>query len=170
MAITIQPGTIIISAPALEDPHFKKAVIIITEYNEKGATGFVINKPFGRRLNELTEFMHAKPFALLAGGPVDTENLFVLHRRSDLISNSQHLFGDAYMGGDFQQAVRFINDGSISRSDIKLFIGYCGWDAGELETEMEEGSWLVTDEKGSIVFENDGVEWEQLLKKYTTVK
>lgn len=165
MAITIQPGTIIISAPALADPHFEKAVIIITEHNENGATGFVINKPFHRKFNELTEFIHSKPFTLYTGGPVDTENLFVLHQQIDLIPGSKHLFGNIYIGGDFQQAVRFINDGSIKSDDIKLFIGYCGWDAGELEAEIAEGSWLVTEKEGSIVFDNDGVEWEQLLKE-----
>ena len=165
MAITIQPGTVIISAPALADPQFEKAVILITEYNENGATGFVINKPFHRKFNELTEFMHSKPFTLYTGGPVDTENLFMLHQRSDLIKGGKYVSGNIYFGGDFQQAVRYMNDGSINSAGIKLFIGYCGWDAGELEAEVEEGSWLVTEEKGSIVFEKEDVEWEQLLKK-----
>lgn len=160
--MTIQPGTIIISAPALQDPNFEKAVIVITEYNEKGALGFVVNKPFPRKLNELVEFSNAAPFALFAGGPVDTENLFVLHRRADLVTGNKYLFSNIYMGGDFQQIVQCINKGTITGNDIKLFIGYCGWDAGELEAELEEGSWIVTTMNEQIIFSNDDNCWEKL--------
>ena len=160
--MTIQPGIIIISAPTLQDPNFEKAIIVITEYNETGALGFVVNKPFGRRMNELVEFKNAAPFALFAGGPVDTENLFVLHRRSDLVTGNKFLFGNIYMGGDFQQIVRCINKGSLTNNDIKLFIGYCGWDAGELEAEIEEGSWIVAAMDDDIIFSNGEDDWEKL--------
>jgi putative transcriptional regulator len=163
--MNIHPGTVIISAPSLEDPHFKKSVIIITEYNKNGASGFVINKPFHRKFNELTEFIQSKPFTLYAGGPVDTENLFVLHQRSDLVKGGTYLFGTVYMGGNFQQAVRYINDGSINNAAIKLFIGYCGWNAGELETEIAEGSWMIIATNKDIVFTDGYLLWDQLLEK-----
>ncbi len=160
--MTIQPGTIIISASALQDPNFEKAVIVITEYNEKGALGFVVNKLFARRLNELVEFKNAAPFPLFAGGPVDTENLFVLHRRADLVTGNKYLFGNIYMGGDFQQIVHCINNGTLTNNDIKLFIGYCVWDAGELEAEIEEGSWIVKGTDEQIIFSNDNNGWEKM--------
>jgi len=160
--MTIQPGTIIISAPALQDPNFEKAVIAITEYNEKGALGFVVNKPFPRKLNELVEFQNAAPFALFAGGPVDTENLFVLHRRADLVTGNKYLFGDIYMGGDFRQIIQCINKATLTNNDIKLFIGYCGWDAWELEAEIEEGSWIVAAMDEDIIFTHDKDCWEKI--------
>jgi putative transcriptional regulator len=160
--MNIQPGIIITSAPALQDPNFEKAVIVITEYNDNGALGFVVNKPFARRLNELVEFKNAAPFALFAGGPVDTENLFVLHRRTDLVTGNKFLFRNVYMGGDFQQIIQCINKGSLTNNDIKLFIGYCGWDAGELEAEIEEGSWIVTETDDEIIFNKGEGCWEKL--------
>lgn len=160
----IKPGTAIRSTSALQNSHFEKAVIVITEYNEKGAMGFVINKIFPRRLNELEEFKNAAPFDLYSGGPVDTENLFVVHRRPGLIADSTHLYGNIFMGGNFKQVIQNINDGTISNEDIKLLIGYSGWDKGELEAEIEEGSWaIINDDNEHLIFSEEKMLWEKLV-------
>lgn len=160
--MNIQTGTIIISTPSLQDPNFEKSVIIITEYNEKGAVGFVINKQFPRKLNELVEFSNTKPFALYAGGPVDTENLFVLHRAAGQVAESQYVFGKVYLGGDFKQIITCINKGTLTSNDVKIFIGYCGWDAGELEAEIAEGSWKIQKPDEDIIFTSGDLLWQQL--------
>ncbi len=163
----IGAGTIIISSPSLQDPNFEKAVIVIAEHNDNGSLGFVINKIFSRKFNELEEFKTAEPFSLYAGGPVATENLFMLHQRNDLIEGSNVIASNIYMGGNFKQAVANINKRSIDNSDIKLFIGYCGWDAGELDIEIAEGSWIVTNEKTSVIFaQNTAAIWDEMISKY----
>ncbi len=161
--MAIKPGDIIISSPALQDANFEKAVIVITEHNEKGASGFVVNKVFPRKLNELEEFKNDKAFPLFAGGPVDTENIFMLHKRPDIIEGSTHLFGNIYIGGDFKLALQYINAGCDN--NIKLFIGYCGWDDGELEAEIEEGSWVVVDGAEYFLFGEIEMLWETLIEK-----
>jgi putative transcriptional regulator len=77
------------------------------------------------------------------GGPVDIELLFVLHKRPDLISGGEQITNDLYLGGNMEQVIEAINNKGASSQDIQLFIGYCGWDAGELEAEIEEGSWAM---------------------------
>ncbi|HRF18552.1 MAG TPA: YqgE/AlgH family protein, partial [Chitinophagaceae bacterium] len=67
-----QTGMLLKATAALNDTNFENAVILITEYNEKGAVGFVVNKLFSRQLNELEEFKHSPAFPLYEGGPVDT--------------------------------------------------------------------------------------------------
>jgi putative transcriptional regulator len=148
----IHNGTLLISTPLLDNTNFEKAIIFIATYNENGALGFMINHPFSRTLNELVEFNYAKPFTLFDGGPVEKEGLFFLHRRPDLIENGAPVANNIFMGGNFKQAVDCINNNAISANDIKLFIGYCGWDAGELEAEIEEGSWMVLNTGIDIVF------------------
>jgi len=148
----LQPGTIIKSTEALKDTVFDDAIIYIAEFNEKGAVGYIINKLFGRSLNELQEFRHSIPFPLYNGGPVDQEHLFFLHRRPDLIEDGIIIVKGIYMGGKFEQAVDCINDNTATRDDIKIFVGYCGWDAGELEAEIEEGSWVVVEEMNETIF------------------
>lgn len=148
----LQPGNIIISTTLLKETEFEKVAIVITENNEKGAIGYVFNQHFPRNFNELEEFKHSVPVALYNGGPVQTDMLYFMHRRPDLIANGEQVAGNVYMGGDFKKAVELINNGQLSADDVRLFIGYCGWDANELEAEINEGSWQLTTEKVDLVF------------------
>ncbi|PZF73362.1 YqgE/AlgH family protein [Taibaiella soli] len=136
-------GTILKSTALLDGTIFDNATILITEHNENGSIGFVINKLFDRKLNELEEFRHSIPFPLYDGGPVDREHLFFIHQRPDLIKDGVNVHDNTYFGGDFKTAVRLINDHKLTEKDIKIFIGYCGWDASELEAEIAEGSWSM---------------------------
>jgi putative transcriptional regulator len=142
----LQAGTIIKSTDALNETVFDGVTILITEYNGKGAVGFIVNKPFLRKLNELEEFKHSPAVPLYDGGPVDQEHLFFIHRRTDLIRDAIHVGDDIYVGGSFKDAIRFINNNTLTQKDIKIFIGYCGWNAVELEAEIEEGSWTIGSE------------------------
>lgn len=138
------------STALLNDSLFEKAIIFITEKNEKGAMGFVVNKLFPRPINELVEFKDSIPFPLFEGGPVDQEHLYFIHRRPDLIAGGDLIVNNIYLGGDFKSAMMYINNNTITEKDIRIFIGYCGWDYGELEEEIAEGSWEVV--KDEILF------------------
>ncbi len=136
-------GICITSTALLDDTFFEKAVLFITEYNANGAMGFVVNKLFPRKLNELEEFKESMPFPLYDGGPVDREHLFFVHQRPDVITGGTPVNRNIYLGGDFRAVIRHINNNTITGKDIKLFIGYCGWDYRELDNEIAEGSWQV---------------------------
>lgn len=137
----MQAGQFISSTPALEGTVFENTVIFIAEYNDKGALGFVTNQPFSRGLNELEEFRHGKAFPLYLGGPVDQEHLYFVHRRADLIAGGAEVDGKVFFGGDFKTTVALINQNLLTERDVRIFIGYCGWDKGELDAEIAEGSW-----------------------------
>lgn len=161
--MSIHTGTILISSPSLEDAHFEQSVILITEHNEKGAMGFVVNQLFSRPLNQLKEFKQGIAFPIYDGGPMDREHLFFIHQRPEVIDDGEHLQGNLYLGGDFKKAVNAINQNIIGKQDIKIFIGYCGWDHDQLETELEEGSWLPVNKGGDSIFsKNDSLLWQKL--------
>ena len=153
--MNIAAGKILFSTPLLTDPNFDKVVIFLAEHNANGALGFVINRLFERTFNELIAYNQSVPFKLYEGGPVAKESLFFLHKRPDLIEGGMLVEDSIYLGGDFKQAVQFINNKTITEKEIKLFIGYCGWDDGELEAEVEEGSWLVADNTSATIFNAD---------------
>ena len=142
--IDLKAGIYIKSTAALIGSFFEDTTILLVEHNEAGSTGFVTNKAFGKSLNDLLEFNHAKPFPLMDGGPVDREHLFVLHKRPDLIEGGKQLTDGLYLGGNMKQVIEAINTSSASDQQIQLFIGYCGWDVGELKAELDEGSWTVS--------------------------
>lgn len=139
-------GRFIKSTPLLDGTYFEQAIIYITEHNANGAAGFVVNKPYARTLNQLEEFKHYPAIPLYEGGLVDTEHLFFIHRRPDIISGGTLVANNTYLGGNFKQAITHLNNNTLTSNDIKLFIGYCGWDADELEAEIAEGSWVVMKE------------------------
>ena len=145
-------GTILSSNATMDDPNFSNTLIFITEYNEAGALGLVINKLFEKPLNALAEFSHCPAFPLFAGGPVDTEHLFFIHRRPDLIADGEAVTAGIYFGGDFKQAISHINQQTLDEAGIKICVGYCGWDRGELETEIEEGSWSMQEGNSDLIF------------------
>jgi putative transcriptional regulator len=140
----LKAGLFIKSNADLNGSFFEHTTILIVEHDEAGSVGFVTNKPFGKSLHELIEFNHSKPFPLMDGGPVDRDHLFVLHKRPDLIDGGEQIPNGLYLGGNMEQVIQAINTGNTNPQEIQLFIGYCGWDEGELETELEEGSWTVS--------------------------
>ena len=139
----LKAGIYIKSTDALDGSFFEHTIILIVKHNEEESLGFVTNKPFGKSLHELIEFNHSKPFPLMDGGPVDREHLFVLHKRPDLIIGGEKMNNGFYLGGHMEQVIEAINNGSATQEEIQIFIGYCGWDAGELDAELEEGSWTL---------------------------
>ena len=149
----IQAGKILMSTDAMEDSNFKKSIILIARHDSNGTLGFVLNKAFGRNLNELEEFKKSLPFPLHDGGPVDKEHLYFIHRCDSLIPNGSLISDNIFLGGEFSQAVSQINKGNLKSADIKIFVGYCGWDSNELESEILEGSWTITEEGNDQVFE-----------------
>jgi putative transcriptional regulator len=148
----LQPATIIKSTSALKHTFFENSRIIITAHNNSGSIGFVYNKLFNRPLQALQEFSHIKDFPLYNGGPVDGEHLFFIHRRPDIIEDGQEISEGIFYGGNFTQAVTAIHNYTLTENDIKIFIGYCGWDDGELEAELEEGSWETVDVIMNTIF------------------
>jgi putative transcriptional regulator len=145
-------GIILISTPSINDVNFDDVLIFITEHNLNGAMGFVINKKSDRVINELAEFRNCIAFPLYNGGPVDKEHLFFIHRKPNLIDGGTAIANDIYLGGDFKKAIALINSNTISEKDIKIFIGYCGWDFNELEEEMKEGGWMISSNTSQAVF------------------
>ncbi|MES2431736.1 MAG: YqgE/AlgH family protein [Bacteroidota bacterium] len=155
-------GTILISTEKLADTNFEKTVIIISEHNEKGSLGFVINKLFPRRFNELAEFKNSMAFPLYNGGPVETESLYFIHCRPDLIDGGNPITDNIFMGGDFKKAVMMMDQKMITDKELKLFVGYCGWDDNELNQEIEEGSWQIIEMPTQNIFNLLEDLWQKL--------
>lgn len=139
----LKAGIYIKSTDALNGSFFENTTILLVKHNQEGSIGLVTNMPFNKSLHELIEFKQCKPFPLMDGGPVDREHLFVLHKRPDLIDGGEQITNDFYIGGNMDQVIEAINTSDANNKEIQLFIGYCGWDAQELEAEIEEGSWIL---------------------------
>jgi len=146
----LQTGSIIQSTPLLHNSYFENSSIIITECNAQGAVGFILHRLFPRTLNELVEFQQAASIDLYIGGPVCDEQIYFLHTVPEL--GGTPVTSTVFYGGDFTKAVALLSSGQLSHAQVKIFLGYCGWDTGDLEAEIAEGSWTITEITSAALF------------------
>ena len=155
---------LLISEPYIDDDYFDKSVIFMCEHNEEGSFGFVLNHYIESTLDELVDDVKAK-FKISLGGPVETQNLYFLHSRPDLISNENEVLDGIYLGGDFETVKNLINENKISDKEVKFFLGYAGWSDNQLEKELSEHAWLITDYDRNYILNNSSETlWKEILE------
>ena len=149
---------LLIAMPGMADPNFSTTVTLICEHNDEGALGIVINRPLELKLAGLFEQLdvenpdpEAAELPVLMGGPVGPERGFVLHEPVDRYENTLAVSEDIHLtlSRDVIDAVAASN----GPQQILVALGYAGWDAGQLETEMLANSWLTVPATTEIVFD-----------------
>ena len=138
-------GDLLISAPFLKDFYFARSVILMIENNDEGSMGIVLNKSFSNfmTLNEvIPELASLPPIPLYKGGPVERKTLFYLHSFSEL-KDALPLGNGLYVNGDFEQMKRYLLCGGSTQGYIRFFMGYTGWQKGQLKQEIETNTWII---------------------------
>ncbi len=146
---TIKPkkGILLIAEPTLTgDVSFNRSVVLLAEHNEEGSVGFILNKPLEYDISDLVEEIEV-PFQVFNGGPVEQDNLYFIHKVPHLIDNSIEISDGIYWGGDFDKTIALINQGVITKNDIRFFLGYSGWASLQLDQELHSKSWIVVSNK-----------------------
>ncbi|OFY66321.1 MAG: hypothetical protein A3H98_02910 [Bacteroidetes bacterium RIFCSPLOWO2_02_FULL_36_8] len=160
-----QAGKLLLSEPFLEDPNFKRSVILLTEHNENGTVGFILNKPSNYKLNEALQNFPAFDAPLFMGGPVQTDTLHFLHKLGNKLEGSIKIVDDVYWSGDFSTLKILIDVGQINPDQVRFFAGYSGWNPEQLTKEVKENSWIITDARRDYVFpETPEKLWRKILK------
>ena len=141
-------GSLLIAAPFLRDYQFSRTVILMVEHNEEGSMGIILNKNFSNlmTLNEVVpELASLPPIPLYKGGPVGRDTLFYLHTLSYL-KDALPLGNGLYLNGDFNQMQQYILSGAPTQGVARFFMGYAGWQKGQLKQEMMQNTWIVNNE------------------------
>jgi putative transcriptional regulator len=139
-----EKGRLLISEPFLPDPNFERTVVLLCEHNDEGSFGFVVNKPSVLKVNEVMEDMKKLEDIVFVGGPVQQDTLHFLHRNTD-IENAVKIRDEIFWGGDFESLLTKLDTSSLKSLDVRFYLGYSGWGPGQLESELEEDSWIVCD-------------------------
>lgn len=156
-----QAGRIIISEPLLHDGFFGRSVVLLTENNEKGSLGFILNKATGLAINSFVSECKTENFLVYVGGPVATNTLHFIHTLGNKIPKSRHIKDNLYWGGDFELVKRLINSETIQPRDIRFFVGYAGWSPNQLNDELKRNSWLISElNVNQIMFPDDENLWK----------
>lgn len=152
-------GQLLIAPPHLADPNFAKAVVLIMQHNSEGAFGLVLNRPSTKGIDEVWEEHRGRKCRrqdrLHVGGPVPGP-LLLLH--GDPLAGDVEVVEGVYCcshADDLEQRVD--EDGP----PMRFYWGYSGWGEGQLEQELQIGSWLTTPAISEHVFHADGTElWD----------
>ncbi|MFZ2971664.1 MAG: YqgE/AlgH family protein [Ferribacterium limneticum] len=148
----------LIAMPTLEDPYFSNSLIYICEHNENGALGIIVNRPIDMNLAGLFDKIDIKLEAeslanlpVYFGGPVQLDRGFVLHRpigkwQSTLAVNSEVGLTSS------RDVLNSVGSAGLP-AEIIVTLGYSGWDAGQLENELAQNSWLTVPAKAEILFD-----------------
>jgi putative transcriptional regulator len=163
----VQKGCFLIASPEIENPLFFRGVMLICEHNASGSFALLINKPLELELpEELVNLSTStnKNVSIRAGGPVQTNQMMLLH---SVKSEQQQLLtvtDGVYLGGDIQFLHELIED--ETNPHVFLCFGYAGWASGQLEREFLDGSWYLSQATKDLVFDTHPKDlWRALLMR-----
>jgi len=154
-------GQFLLADPSLRDGIFDRAVVFLADHSPaEGAFGLILNRPTGHTVGELLQDFQFEPLRHVAvhfGGPVAREQL-----------TFSAFWWKA--GKGFRSATRISADDAVKRSKqpgtlVRAFVGYSGWTAGQLETELRRNAWIVTRPPGDVLaLDHDKALWSQVLR------
>jgi putative transcriptional regulator len=155
-------GRLLVASPQLLDPNFVRTVLLMIQHDQDGAFGLVLNRPLGKKVQELWREVGSSPCGctqpVYFGGPVPGP-LMSLHGRSDL-AEVQVLPGLFFAAKKQHLDALVVDDAP----ECRVFVGHSGWGPGQLENEIEEGAWRSADATAEIVFSPQDDVWAQVLR------
>lgn len=164
-SILPQKGRVLVAEPFLQDSYFKRSVVLLTEHNNEGTLGFVLNNPINFRVDEIIRDFPVINSLISIGGPVRTDTVHYIHTLGHVIPDSEEVMEQVYWGGSLEAIKAGLTEGWIKDYQIRFFVGYSSWHAGQLAREIEENSWLVTNiDRLDVMHGSDIQLWENILK------
>ncbi|QGG96047.1 YqgE/AlgH family protein [Actinomarinicola tropica] len=160
-------GRLLVATPAIGDPNFERTVILLLDHDDDGALGLVLNRPSDLEAAEVLpgwSDLTARPGVVFSGGPVEREGIIGLGRRTapDPAAPFQITVGSVGVLDLSAEPIDLV--GSVE--GIRLFAGYAGWGAGQLESELvSQGWWLADAEPGDILTEAPEDLWAAVLRR-----
>jgi putative transcriptional regulator len=148
-------GFFLVARPVLDDPNFKRSVVLVLQHGPEGAFGLVINRPV----------VSAKlPFPIYVGGPCKLEGMLLLHGQADWINDDDRPVCPGVFLGDSACAERVTSAKSDQLLRFKMFSGYSGWGPRQLDAEVAQRAWAVVRATSEFVFDTPVEDlWTRLL-------
>jgi putative transcriptional regulator len=161
-------GQLLIAMPVMDDPRFERSVIYLCAHSSEGAMGIIVNRPAGsidfpgllvqldiiKRSEQIKLPENAESMKVLKGGPVETGRGFVLHSSDFFIEDATLRIDDGICLTATVDILKAIAKGAGPKHAI-LALGYAGWAAGQLETEIQHNGWLHCDADPDLIFGGD---------------
>lgn len=164
----LAPGKLLVATRNLPDSIFAKTVILLVQYDAKGAFGLMLNRqtkvPVSRILEE-DSAAASDPNPIFVGGPVSIGTVFALARAKNKPNGATSVPGDIFF-----ISTKTALDGMLAHgptpATLRLYAGYCGWDPGQLDGEVLRGSWYIFSGSENLAFDaKPETLWARLIRK-----
>jgi len=161
-----QEPVFLVASKQMNDPRFIETVILVAHRNAGGALGLILNRPTKYSVDHL--FSEDPPatgsnVSLFFGGPLSPYSISFLFRSSEPQPQSVRAFGNIYLSSDPKLLRERLGDPK-GNGALRVFFGYAGWAPGQLDFEIERGSWHVLPAEESLVFRSDPESiWSELI-------
>lgn len=166
-------GQLLIAMPGIGDDRFERSVILICAHDETHAMGITVNQPLdGIMVTDILEQLEVKTETALAsepvllGGPVQQERGFVLHTDDFAVPQSLEVGLEGVTLTATRDALEAMADPDRHPRRSLLALGYAGWGAGQIESEIRQNVWLTCPADEDLVFDRDHhTKWGRALAK-----
>ncbi len=165
--MTSTAGKLLVAVPTMEDPNFTRTVVFMIEHTSEGALGIVLNRPSGTEFEDALVDWHdhlAAPAVPFVGGPVQPGAVLALARvvRVEASDGWQPLLGRV----GTVDIMRAPHEVRPEVEALRVFAGYAGWGAGQLESELAVSGWYVVDaEMDDLLTSNPAGLWRAVLRR-----
>ena len=164
-----QPGSLLVAEPFLSDEYFNHSVISLVDYAQgESSMGIVMNRKSGYTLGQMIEgFDDNVDIPIYIGGPMSRNRMFYIHQLGGLFTGAVEIQTGLWIGGNYNQVLEYVRDGYPADNLIRFFIGYSGWEKGQLENEITQHVWAVTSpmEPADMLSDSDDAYWHKVVKK-----
>lgn len=137
-------GKILISTPDVTGDIFSRSVVLMIDHNEEGAFGLILNKKNKDVSKSLLEIFGFK-MDVYEGGPVENDKIFFIVKGKPVNEFFLEINENYYLTEDVETIVSEIFENRLKVSDVKVFSGYSGWAAQQLEAEIRRKFWMAVD-------------------------
>ncbi len=160
----VKKGKVLLSEPFMQDPHFRRSAVLLTDHRKEGTVGFILNRTIDMKINDLIADFPELDSEVFFGGPVAADTVHYLHNVGDILDDSIYVSKGVYWGGDYVKLKFLIENELIKPNNIRFFVGYSGWSGGQLEEELSIKTWMMSNMNANFLFKmNPRNLWQKIL-------
>ncbi len=166
----LHAGSFLVASRDLQDPNFRRSVVLLVEVSDQGATGLILNRPtkvpFAEAIPEI-DALKRLGINLYLGGPVARYRVGLLVRSPKPLpeNHARHLFGQVYFSDRLATLLRLVQ--AVPKGvTLHAYAGHAGWAPGQLESEIRRGGWHVVAGDAATCFDTEPSEmWPALIER-----
>ncbi|GEN76236.1 YqgE/AlgH family protein [Chryseobacterium hagamense] len=157
-------GKILISTPDISGDIFSRSVVLVVEHNENGAFGLILNKKNSQMSSKFKDFFDFK-IEVYDGGPVENDKVFFIVKGKKVTEAYTEITPEFYLTEDIEKIISAVLNEELDINDVKIFSGYSGWTALQLDGEIQRKVWTVVDVYNlDYTLPNDQTLWKSIMQ------